>query len=95
MDRRRRERLHRGVPVRREADPVRPGARRRCAVDFLGTYVDDLPTVVDIAMIKEAGVRIGADPLGGAAVDYWGEIADRHGIELTVVNPLSIRPFGS
>ena len=56
--------------------------------DFLGTYVDDLPNVVDLARIKEAGVRIGADPLGGAAVAYWGEIADRHGIDLTVVNPL-------
>ncbi|MFW5472071.1 phosphoglucomutase (alpha-D-glucose-1,6-bisphosphate-dependent) [Knoellia sp. CPCC 206450] len=58
------------------------------AYDFLGTYVDDLPSVVDIARIKEAGVRIGADPLGGAAVDYWSAIADRHGIDLTVVNPL-------
>ena len=56
--------------------------------DFLGTYVDDLPNVVDLARVKEAGVRIGADPLGGAAVAYWGEIADRHGIDLTVVNPL-------
>ncbi|GGB71633.1 phosphoglucomutase [Knoellia flava TL1] len=58
------------------------------AYDFLGTYVADLPSVVDLARIKEAGVRIGADPLGGAAVDYWGAIADRHGIDLTVVNPL-------
>ena len=56
--------------------------------DFLGTYVDDLPNVVDLARVKEAGVRIGADPRGGAAVVYWGEIADRHGIDLTVVNPL-------
>jgi len=55
--------------------------------DFTGTYVDDLPTVVDLARIREAGVRIGADPLGGAAVDYWGEIAARHGLDLTVVNP--------
>ena len=57
------------------------------AYDFMGTYVDDLPTVVDLVRIKEAGVRIGADPLGGAAVAYWGEIAERHGIDLTVVNP--------
>ncbi len=56
--------------------------------DFLGTYVDDLPHVVDLAKVKEAGVRIGADPLGGASVGYWGEIADRHGLDLTVVNPL-------
>src|SRR3954447_9178826 len=68
-----------------------PFARARAAAssyDFLGTYVDDLPSVVDIARIKEAGVRIGADPLGGASVAYWGEIADRHGLDLTVVNPL-------
>ncbi|WP_295695252.1 phosphoglucomutase (alpha-D-glucose-1,6-bisphosphate-dependent) [Lapillicoccus sp.] len=55
--------------------------------DYLGTYVDDLPHVVDLARIKEAGVRIGADPLGGASVGYWGEIAERHGLDLTVVNP--------
>ena len=64
-------------------------ARAGCSsYDFLGTYVDDLPAVVDLAAIKEAGVRIGADPLGGAAVRYWGEIGDRHGLDLTVVNPL-------
>ncbi len=58
------------------------------AYDFLGSYVDDLPSVVDIDAIREAGVRIGADPLGGASVYYWQEIADRHKIDLTVVNPL-------
>ena len=56
--------------------------------DYLGNYVDDLPNVVDVEAIRAAGVRIGADPLGGASVDYWGEIAQRHGLELTVVNPL-------
>ena len=68
-----------------------PFAKARAAVssyDFLGSYIDDLPNVVDIAKIKEVGVRIGADPLGGASVGYWGEIADRHGLDLTVVNPL-------
>ena len=50
-------------------------------------YVDDLPAVLDMAAIRDAGVRIGADPLGGASVAYWGEIADRHGLDLTVVNP--------
>ncbi len=68
-----------------------PFTRARAAAtayDFMGTYVDDLPNVLDIAAIREAGVRIGADPLGGAAVDYWGEIAQRHGLDLTVVNPL-------
>ncbi|MCY1646135.1 phosphoglucomutase (alpha-D-glucose-1,6-bisphosphate-dependent) [Caulobacter sp. SL161] len=56
------------------------------AYDFLGRYVDDLPAVIDIAAIRAAKVRIGADPLGGAAVAYWGAIAERHGLDLTVVN---------
>ncbi|HEU4331749.1 MAG TPA: phosphoglucomutase (alpha-D-glucose-1,6-bisphosphate-dependent) [Lapillicoccus sp.] len=55
--------------------------------DFMGRYVDDLPNVVDVAAIREAGVRIGADPLGGASVAYWAEIGKRHGLDLTVVNP--------
>jgi phosphoglucomutase len=58
------------------------------AYDFLGTYVEDLPDVVDIDAIRTAGVRIGADPLGGASVDYWAAIAERHRLDLTVVNPL-------
>lgn len=68
-----------------------PFAKARATVseyDFLGTYVDDLPNVLDMAAIKDAGIRIGADPLGGAAVYYWGEIGQRHGLDLTVVNPL-------
>ncbi len=55
--------------------------------DFLTAYVDDLPNVLDLAAIREAGVRIGADPLGGASVEYWGAIGERHGLDLTVVNP--------
>jgi phosphoglucomutase len=68
-----------------------PFARARAAArsyDFLGSYVEDLPNVVDVAAIRDAGVRIGADPLGGASVDYWGAIGERHGLDLTVVNPL-------
>jgi phosphoglucomutase len=68
-----------------------PFERARRSVDgydFLGRYVDDLPSVVDLEAVRAAGVRIGADPLGGASVAYWGEIADRHGLDLTVVNPL-------
>ncbi|MEX1909330.1 phosphoglucomutase (alpha-D-glucose-1,6-bisphosphate-dependent) [Janibacter sp. Y6] len=56
--------------------------------DFLGTYVDDLPSVLDMDAIRDAGVRIGADPLGGAAVHYWEAIAERHRLDLTVVNPV-------
>ncbi|MBK6441994.1 MAG: alpha-D-glucose phosphate-specific phosphoglucomutase [Actinomycetales bacterium] len=58
------------------------------AYDFVGTYVEDLPHVVDIDAIRAAGVRIGADPLGGASVGFWGAIAERLGIDLTVINPL-------
>ncbi len=55
--------------------------------DFLGRYVDDLPAVLDLDAIRGAGVRIGADPLGGASVAYWERIAERHRLDLTVVNP--------
>ncbi|SEE88449.1 phosphoglucomutase [Ruania alba] len=55
--------------------------------DYLLTYVDDLESVLDLDAIRTAGVRIGADPLGGAAVEYWAEIAERHSLDLTVVNP--------
>ncbi len=57
------------------------------AFDFLGTYVAALDGVVDLAAIRAAGIRIGADPLGGASVAYWGEIGERYGLDLTVVNP--------
>ncbi|MFZ1362724.1 MAG: phosphoglucomutase (alpha-D-glucose-1,6-bisphosphate-dependent) [Candidatus Nanopelagicales bacterium] len=62
--------------------------------DFLGQYVDDLKNVVDLDAIREAGVRIGADPLGGASLYYWGEIGDRYNLNLTVVNPDYDRQFG-
>ncbi|TFW12299.1 alpha-D-glucose phosphate-specific phosphoglucomutase [Brevundimonas intermedia] len=54
--------------------------------DYLSAYIDDLPSVLDLDAIQNVGVRIGADPLGGAAVAYWGEIATRHRLNLTVVN---------
>ena len=54
--------------------------------DFLAQYIDALPTILDLDLIRSAGVRIGADPLGGASVAYWGEIAARHRLDLTVVN---------
>ncbi|ALC06663.1 Phosphoglucomutase [Corynebacterium deserti GIMN1.010] len=60
---------------------------RTTPYDFKGIYIADLPNVVNIDAIREAGVRIGADPMGGASVDYWGAIAETHGLNLTVVNP--------
>ena len=65
----------------------------RSTYDFLDEYVAALPRIVDLDAIRSAGVRIGADPLGGAAVDYWGEIGSRYGLDLTVVNPLVDRTF--
>ncbi|POH60900.1 phosphoglucomutase, alpha-D-glucose phosphate-specific [Cryobacterium zongtaii] len=56
--------------------------------DFRGQYVDDLENIIDMAAIKKSGIRIGADPLGGASVGYWGAIRDRYELNLTVVNPL-------
>lgn len=56
--------------------------------DFMGTYVKDLPNVLNLDAIRESGLRIGADPMGGASVDYWGAIAEAHNLNLTVVNPL-------
>jgi phosphoglucomutase len=55
--------------------------------DFLDRYVTALPGVIDLDAIRTAGVRIGADPLGGASVAYWGEIGERYGLDLMVVNP--------
>ncbi|MDN4472289.1 phosphoglucomutase (alpha-D-glucose-1,6-bisphosphate-dependent) [Demequina zhanjiangensis] len=70
------------IPLTRAA-----GADTTRYYDYMATYVRDLPSVIDMAAIKEAGVRIGADPLGGAAVEYWGAIGEEHGLNLTVVNP--------
>ena len=55
--------------------------------DYLGSYVADLEHIIDIDAIKRAGVKIGADPLGGASLPYWERIRDHYGLDLTVVNP--------
>ena len=55
--------------------------------DFRGNYVGDLENIIDMKAIKASGIRIGADPLGGASVGYWGAIRDRYELDLTVVNP--------
>jgi phosphoglucomutase len=55
--------------------------------DFRDAYVRDLPSIIDLDAIREAGVRIGADPLGGASVEYWALIAEMHDLDLDVVNP--------
>jgi phosphoglucomutase len=56
------------------------------AHDYLGAYVADLGNVIDFDVIRSAGLRLGVDPLGGAGVHYWAQIAERYQIDLTVVN---------
>ncbi|HVR49159.1 MAG TPA: phosphoglucomutase (alpha-D-glucose-1,6-bisphosphate-dependent) [Pseudorhodoferax sp.] len=53
--------------------------------DFLNSYVADLASVLDMDLIRGSGLRLGVDPLGGAGVHYWGAIAERYGLDLTVV----------
>jgi phosphoglucomutase len=55
--------------------------------DFRRAYVVDLATIIDVEAIRTAGIRIGADPLGGASVDYWALIGEMYELDLTVVNP--------
>ncbi|HEX2410664.1 MAG TPA: phosphoglucomutase (alpha-D-glucose-1,6-bisphosphate-dependent) [Solirubrobacteraceae bacterium] len=66
--------------VRREA---KPSPRER---DYVSAYVDDLPAVIDLELIRGSGLRLGVDPLGGASAAYWEAIAERHGLDLEVVN---------
>lgn len=54
--------------------------------DFIRSYVDDLPKVLDVKAIAASGLRLGVDPLGGASLQLWEPIADAYGIEITVVN---------
>jgi phosphoglucomutase len=54
--------------------------------DYVSAYVDDLPAVVDLEAIRSSGLRLGVDPLGGASVAYWAAIAERHGLDLSIVN---------
>lgn len=54
--------------------------------DFVDTYIGDLAAVVDLERIKAAKLRLGVDPLGGAAVGYWGPLAERYGLDLQIVN---------
>ncbi|MCA1983222.1 phosphoglucomutase (alpha-D-glucose-1,6-bisphosphate-dependent) [Nocardioides nematodiphilus] len=68
--------------------PYERALRAITSYDFLGAYVNALPQVVDLDAIRRAGVRIGADPLGGASVEYWARIAEQHALDLTVVNPV-------
>jgi phosphoglucomutase len=54
--------------------------------DYLGEYVEELGAIVDMPWLRDSGIRMGVDPLGGAGVHYWGRIGERYGLNLTVVN---------
>jgi len=62
--------------------------------DYLDSYVNDLGSVIDMAAIRGASLRLGVDPLGGAGVHYWGPIAERYGLNLTVVSETVDPTFG-
>ena len=62
--------------------------------DFLNAYVADLANVIDMDAIRDATVRMGVDPLGGAGVHYWAAIAERHGLDLTVISEVVDPRFG-
>src|SRR6202051_3052515 len=57
------------------------------AEDFVTGYVEDLANVIDMEAIRSASLKIGVDPLGGAAVGYWQPVRERYGIDITVLNP--------
>jgi phosphoglucomutase len=56
--------------------------------DYLHTYIGDLESVIDLAAIRNAKISLGVDPLGGAGIDYWPVIAEKYGLNLTVVNKI-------
>ncbi len=74
--------------------PADQARARATPYEFVGTYVDDLATVVDMDAIRASGLRLGVDPLGGASVAYWPAIAERHGLDLTVTNDMVDPQFG-
>lgn len=73
---------------------VKRGTPKPVKFHFLDNYVSQLGDVVNMDAIRDAGVKIGADPMGGASVDYWGAIADRYSLNMTVVNPTVDFQFG-
>jgi len=62
--------------------------------DYISPYVADLANVVDMQMIAASGLKLGVDPMGGAAVHYWAPIAERYGLSLDIVNPDVDPTFG-
>lgn len=80
------------VHVRRSAQAV-PGASNAC--DYVERYISDLGQVIDLDRISQAGVRIGIDPLGGAAIDYWQPLAEKFSLAITLTNQARDPQFSS
>ena len=75
----------------REVKRAKPNAS---GFDFKGNYISQLGAVINLDAIAASGVSIGADPMGGASADYWGEIGEHYGLNLTVINPKVDFQFG-
>ena len=67
---------------------ARKGQARPGKSDFMTPYVEDLAHVLDMEAIASSGLKIGADPMGGAGAAYWEPVADRYGLDIEVVNPV-------
>ncbi|HEY0984079.1 MULTISPECIES: phosphoglucomutase (alpha-D-glucose-1,6-bisphosphate-dependent) [unclassified Schlesneria] len=80
--------------IRRVSYEAALNAPTTTSKDFARDYIDDLKHVIDMDVIRRAGLRIGVDPLGGAAVGYWQTIAETYGLDVTVVNPRVDPAFG-
>ena len=76
--------------------PLGKALKRECIqpFDFLHPYTDELADVIDMDVIRDSGVNIGADPMGGAGIAYWEPIAEKYGLQLEVVNPNVDHTFG-
>ena len=81
-------------PVRRLSLAEATSAASTRQEDLVTPYVEALEQAIDFAAIREAGIRIGVDPLGGASLPYWEPIARHYGLNLTVVNPTVDSTFG-
>ena len=77
---------------RSSVEPLRANTTHRH--DYIAAYVGDLEAVIDMAAIRDSGLKLGVDPLGGAGVHYWPRIAERYGIDLTVVDDTVDPTFG-
>jgi phosphoglucomutase len=84
--------VHRSVPRMSYEKALR--AENIHPYDYIQPYVDDLKNVIDLDVIRSAGLKIGVDPMGGAAFAFWEPIATRCGLHIEVVNPVIDPTFG-